>query len=428
MNIIKNLFKIFIFFILISFLISIIIIRFYSPIKQKIYNQNITKKDSKYTIICLGDSGTAGKYPIPLQKILDEKYPNKFSVVDCGIAGANLETILDSLDANINTYNPDIAICMMGGTNLTSFSFFIRNTLNLRLKYLLGLLKEYLYDRIFNDSINTMENKAVKLFHQHEYEKAEPLFIKILDKEPNRALSFFCLFFIYKYYYADDIEHQKLAYEMAKKAIDNDFNVGKCDYYNLLIEQNENNDQEKEYYVNKAINDDDFSYIYLSYRQILNAIDNNIEIKKALLDKISANDQENYNAILGVEYLEKKDYQKAEEYFSKAEEARLNKNTGTFYDLYKAIVKKLTDNNVKVICMQYPMRRISPLQDLLKNEPYYNKIAFISNEKLFKDAVFDKGYDALFIDQNSGDSGHCTDLGNTMIAENVVSTLEKIID
>ena len=68
MNIIKNLFKIFIFFILLSFLISIIIIRFYSPIKQKIYNQNITKKDSKYTIICLGDSGTAGKYPIPLQK------------------------------------------------------------------------------------------------------------------------------------------------------------------------------------------------------------------------------------------------------------------------------------------------------------------------------------------------------------------------
>ena len=45
-----------------------------------------------------------------------------------------------------------------------------------------------------------------------------------------------------------------------------------------------------------------------------------------------------------------------------------------------------------------------------------------------EDAVFDKGYDALFIDQNSGDSGHCTDLGNTMIAENVVSTIEKIID
>ena len=39
-----------------------------------------------------------------------------------------------------------------------------------------------------------------------------------------------------------------------------------------------------------------------------------------------------------------------------------------------------------------------------------------------------KNYDEIFKDQFAGDFGHCTDLGNTMIAENVVNTLEKILN
>ena len=78
--------------------------------------------------------------------------------------------------------------------------------------------------------------------------------------------------------------------------------------------------------------------------------------------------------------------------------------------------------------MQYPVRSILPLQEQLKNEPYYDKITFISNEKLFKDALMKKNYDDLFIDQFAMDFGHCSDLGNTMIAENIVNTLEKILN
>ena len=37
-------------------------------------------------------------------------------------------------------------------------------------------------------------------------------------------------------------------------------------------------------------------------------------------------------------------------------------------------------------------------------------------------------YEDLFIDQYGGDFGHCTDLGNTLIAENAVNTLEKILN
>ena len=113
---------------------------------------------------------------------------------------------------------------------------------------------------------------------------------------------------------------------------------------------------------------------------------------------------------------------------NKAEEIRLNFPNDEPYKLYKLIVKKLIDNNIKVICMQYPVRSVLPLQEQLKNESYYDKITFISNEQNFKDALMKHNYDDLFIDQFAGDFGHCTDLGNTMIAENIVNTLENILN
>ena len=78
--------------------------------------------------------------------------------------------------------------------------------------------------------------------------------------------------------------------------------------------------------------------------------------------------------------------------------------------------------------MQYPTRSIKPLQEFLKNESYYDKIIFVSNEDNFKKAIMDKSFGEIFVDRFAGDFGHCTDFGNTMIAENVVKSLEKLIN
>ena len=64
----------------------------------------------------------------------------------------------------------------------------------------------------------------------------------------------------------------------------------------------------------------------------------------------------------------------------------------------------------------------------MKEEQYYKELTFISNEKIFKDALMEKKYDEIFEDQFAGDSGHCTKLGNTMIAKNIVKTLEKMLN
>ena len=43
--------------------------------------------------------------------------------------------------------------------------------------------------------------------------------------------------------------------------------------------------------------------------------------------------------------------------------------------------------------MQYPVRSIIPLEEQLKKESYYDKLVFVSNEKLFKKALMKKNYD-----------------------------------
>ena len=90
---------------------------------QQYQNNKSLKNKSQYTIICLGESTTKGQYPVKLQQILNEKYPNKFSVIDCGIPATNLSIILELLNNNIDKYNPNIAVCMMGiNNNLTDFN------------------------------------------------------------------------------------------------------------------------------------------------------------------------------------------------------------------------------------------------------------------------------------------------------------------
>ena len=89
-------------------------------------------------------------------------------------------------------------------------------------------------------------------------------------------------------------------------------------------------------------------------------------------------------------------------------------------------LKKLIDNNIKVICMQYPVRSIDPLKQMLKNEQYYGRIGFLSNENNFKNLLKEKQFFEIFLDQFAGDFGHYKKEGSILIAENVVQTLKKL--
>jgi hypothetical protein len=222
-------------------------------------------------------------------------------------------------------------------------------------------------------------------------------------------------------------KYKDLAYEMSINAINRNY-PDKNNYYWFAIQYllMKNRIYELKLVISSLLKETNFIPNIDIYNKIKHYL--TISEDKALLDKILVTTKKDNYPIIAMQYLKEKNYQMAEKFFNKAEEIRLNFPNTKTYNLYKLIVKKLINNNIKVICMQYPVRSILPLQEQLKNEPYYNELTFISNEKLFKDALMKKNFNEIFKDQSSGDFGHCTDLGNTMIAENVVNTLQKILN
>ncbi|MCR4663336.1 MAG: hypothetical protein K5622_05575, partial [Endomicrobiaceae bacterium] len=191
---------------------------------------------------------------------------------------------------------------------------------------------------------------------------------------------------------------------------------------------NKNNKYEN-YYIFSNMTNIDYGNLYkiLTY----NNIDNdgttyyNSEIfshvNKKIIEQIP---QEQYTDILyagkAIEFLKNKDIDIAEKFFNKAEEYRLQYFSFNTFKTYNAIVDISINNNIKFMAMQYPMRSINSLKKILYSNKNYKNITFISNEENFKKYLYNIGsYDDLFTDQFAGDFGHCTELGNQMIAENV---------
>jgi tetratricopeptide (TPR) repeat protein len=83
-------------------------------IKEHRNRISISKKGS-YRIMCLGESTTAGQYPLFLEEILNQRNIGiKFSVIDKGIIGTSTAAILSMLESDLDTYHPDMVITMMG--------------------------------------------------------------------------------------------------------------------------------------------------------------------------------------------------------------------------------------------------------------------------------------------------------------------------
>jgi len=198
-------------------------------------------------------------------------------------------------------------------------------------------------------------------------------------------------------------------------------------FYKKIIEYNIeiNNIKQAKQFIDQLINEENIELdipLYGTIKKLLTP-----KQKEKALQKILFADKDKTYGTLAIDYMEQKDYAKADKYFDMAEQLRLNFPSKKTSKLYRAIIKKLVDNNIKVICMQYPVRSIKPLQNILKDTDYYDKITFISNEKTFKQVLKEKSFGVIFIDQFAGDFGHCTEYGNTLIAENVAKTLIDLI-
>ncbi len=407
---------------------------------QNYKNNKALKDKSQYAVMCLGESTTSLAYPCELQKILNKKHPGKFSVIDCGVPAVKLDFILKNLDDNIDKYKPDIAVCMMGINNgFVSFDEIKKKSNKkierFKLYKLYNLLKEHLKaslkikEAYADNSPELNADYAYQLYFQKKYSASAKICEEILETGKNDCNLYSFLAMLYFYH----LNRKDSAYEMALNIIKTNKQVS--DYwkqiiYEILIEHNikkRKDIKSAKRFINLLVNDANVLFsemLYLGIKDYMTPEQKTRFAKKMYFYK-NALDQ--YYGAVAVEMMEEKDYEKAEEYFRTAEELRLKYPNEKTYGLYKLIIKKLTDNNIKVICMQYPVRSIEPLKQMLKNEQYYGRIEFLSNEGNFKNLLKEKQFFEIFSDQFAGDFGHYKKEGSILIAENVMENIEKVL-
>jgi len=163
----------------------------------------------------------------------------------------------------------------------------------------------------------------------------------------------------------------------------------------------------------------DPSYIYACNDLLVIYLkENKLDKAEEMLKNAIASDPDNekfYNALMLT-------------YFKKGESALSNSFRATLYppqatiNNYNKLKETVLSKGIKLVCVQYPVRALEPLRKIL--EPA-SEIVFVDNEKIFKDALKKHPYSDLFIDSIGGDFGHCTPLGNKLLAKNIADAILK---
>ncbi|MFC1666585.1 tetratricopeptide repeat protein [Candidatus Omnitrophota bacterium] len=404
---------------------------------QEHENRMSIRQKGTYRIMCLGESTTAGgknSYPSQLQEILNQKDIGvNFSVINKGIARTNTGGIVYQLENNLDKYNPQMVITMMG-----------INDMRYTLLYEDILAKK---TTLFFKSFRTY--KLIKLLHLHIINKAREIGIykareekedlakindttqssnlkeqeetlkKSIEINPGNEEGYIGLGRHYR-----DTGEQSKAGEMFKEAIE--INPGnEWNYVELGIYYRDTGEQSKaEEMFKKAIeinpgNEEGYIGLGRHYRDTGEQSKAGEMFKKAI--EINPGNDRSYGALANY-YRELGKYSLAEGCSRKAESLRMEYYDPVTTHNYQRLNEIVTQRGIKLGCVQYPIRSVASLKKIFNNT---KGIIFVDNEKIFKEAVKKQGYNEYFTDIFACDFGHCTEIGNRLLAENIANAILK---
>ncbi len=334
------------------------------------------KQRGEYRIICFGESTTQGQYPSYLEAILNQrKIGIKFSVIDKGIVGTNTGFIVSQLEANLDKYQPDLVVTMMG-----------INDFGVHMPYEAGSTAQIM---LFFKSFRTY--KLTRLLWLHIITKAKEMGFYKLQKNN---------WFIKRFEHNLQETRLKVAYTKEDNLIRQETSFKKA------LELNPQNDRAYA----------ELGRLYINQGKLVEAEQ---AFKKAL-ELNPQNDRAYEN--LAVVYGEMGNYILRKEYEEKAKQIRERFYNPITFNNYRRFKQILNRKKVKWICVQYPVRSIEPLKKIFEGE---EGIFFVDNEEIFKSAVLREGYKEYFRDIFGGDFGHCTEKGNRLLAENIANVILK---
>jgi tetratricopeptide (TPR) repeat protein len=372
------------------------------------------------TVLCLGESTTAWQYPGMLEEALNQKSARlRFKVIDQGVPETKTSSILANLDSYLDRYHPDIIVAMMGINDLGQYIPYDRQIFFKHFKSykLLSLIAANVLSRLKNDAPVSPPPKfdAPPYSYQELKDSTESLEIKLRD-DPGDQFTYAML--CKAYCLNGRVDKMRGLIDNAHKIfgaaeVVNDELGG---YYKVIYgPKDERPVKYLESLARKKVNRPRV-YIYLGdlylkrgYPQkAIEAYKQGLEVDKnnhQLLDSIAMV----YNE-MGEESL-------AREYSGRTalfHESSYNVETRTNY---LKLERAASANGIKLVCMQYPMRDIAPLKEMLGDNG--GAVLFVSNKENFKKALKERGFWYYFKDSFAGDFGHCTDEGNRLIADNL---------
>ena len=407
---------------------------------------------------------TAGTWPHLLEEVLNQQNLGiKFSVINRGVSGTTSEIILSQLEGNLNRYNPDMVIAMMGINDgedtgiykdISSPKRIMSYFKNFRVYKLIKLLwlhiinkagevgayipkgkngiieaEDFIQPDTFKEQeenkdaikINTQgTNKelAASLTYQGDFDKAEKILREVIAMNSQDDMAYVELGINY------ELRGDKydMVVEAYKKAIEINSRNAKA-YFQLGLYYEHSGEYERAVEMYKKaveINPQDrrsHSGLGICYRK-LGQYNKAEEIYKRAIET-SPDDDMAYGG-LALCYKEQRKSNLSEEYFRKANEKRFKKYNHITRDNYNRLWETVNQRGIKLACMQYPLRSVESLKKMFKTR---EGIIFIDNEKIFKETLKTTRYEDYFIDSFAGDFGHCTERGNRVLSGNIAKVI-----
>ncbi|MEK6916610.1 MAG: tetratricopeptide repeat protein [Nanoarchaeota archaeon] len=354
----------------------------------KLQRRGFIPEEDTYIILTIGESTTTDFYndksswPRELERILNNQSQNiKFSVINEARPGTNTALILSRLDEQLDKYNPDMVISMMGvndqeytyiqDEHIKSIKFIFKQLRIYKLtRYIFGSWKtEFVegYQHSLGKQINYSEkcnyniNLARENVAKEEFEDAIYILENSKDEcRPNDII----------YYKLGNIYHNNFNFSTA------------ISMYEKAIE----------------INPQSQDWVYFTLAETYRKQEVPVKEVEKFLQK---------NGVL-VSWNNK----------SVVEITRIH---------YNKLYEKLKERGITYVAMQYPTLDVRMIKGMFANN---ETIIFVSNEENFKEALINHNYNELFQDNFAKNSklfsglyGHTTKQSNILIAENVANVI-----
>jgi len=441
------------------------------------------KQKGTYRIMCIGESTTQDQYPKLLEKILNRSNIGiKFSVIDKGVIATNTSIIASQLEENIRKYNPHMVVAMIGindggihmpyGFNRPSqFSLT-----SLKIYKLAQLLSMHIQNKIeqikrnrSHNSVSIFSSKNTEtpsqnnvgaeankldrkseittdvkaesdifyielgkqLIAQGQKESAKQAFKKsiALNPVPHKNLDAYCRLMLSSDY-TEMKEILEEVFQDYKKLIEVDGinDVPNLNYFCLLFVDNPYAQMYlkglegllKKILVRDPKNNEaasSLAYMFLKQQRYSEAE----ELLKRCIELHNDSDSRLFD-YLAIVYHDTGNYALSEQWLRKANKLRPQHYSALTINNYKKIKAILDAHKIKLVCVQYPLRSIENLKRIFDRE---DNIIFVENESVFKNALKKNSYRDLFRDMFAGDFGHCTQLGNELLAKNIANVILK---